>query len=251
AVDGPSGRCRSGRMDACPCVEADRAARHAHDSRRPVSAPHASCVAQLGDGRRHHRRPPGHRPERPRPVRFLTLPPEHDGRMRISGEAGQHTMSAAGRLSSARPVHAPAGDGCATTDAEAGMSTTAGGSGSPIRVAVIGFGAAGMYFHSPFVAATPGLRLTTIVTSDAARAAQAQSEYPEVTIRAKAADLWTAGDVDLVVVAAPNVAHVPLAVAAIEAGIPVVVDKPLAVTAGEARRLVAFARDRKVPLTVY
>ncbi len=131
------------------------------------------------------------------------------------------------------------------------MSTTAGGSGSPIRVAVIGFGAAGMYFHSPFVAATPGLRLTTIVTSDAARAAQAQSEYPEVTIRAKAAELWTAGDVDLVIVAAPNVAHVPLAMAAIEAGIPVVVDKPLAVTSAEARRLVAFARDRNVPLAVY
>jgi scyllo-inositol 2-dehydrogenase (NADP+) len=131
------------------------------------------------------------------------------------------------------------------------MSTSTPGSGSPIRVAVIGFGAAGMYFHAPFVAATPGLRLTTIVTSDPARAAQARSEYPGVTIRPKAADLWTAGDIDLVVVAAPNAAHVPLATAAIEAGIPVVVDKPLAVTAADARKLVAFARERRVPLTVY
>src|SRR5690606_40170739 len=58
-------------------------------------------------------------------------------------------------------------------------------------------------------------------------------------------------DVDLVVVAAPNVAHVPLAARAIEAGIPVVVDKPLAVTSIEARQLAALARDKGVPLTVY
>ena len=122
---------------------------------------------------------------------------------------------------------------------------------SGFRTAIIGFGAAGSLFHAPFVAATPGLRLSTIVTRDAARAAQARAEYPDVTIRATADELWAAGDVDLVIVAAPNVAHVPLATAAIEAGIPVVVDKPLAVTSAEARQLVALARDRGVPLTVY
>ena len=50
-----------------------------------------------------------------------------------------------------------------------------------------------------------------------------------------------AGELDLVVVASPNRTHVPLARAALEAGLPVVVDKPLAATAAEAAALVEAA----------
>ena len=57
--------------------------------------------------------------------------------------------------------------------------------------------------------------------------------------------------VDLVVVATANVAHVPLARAAIEAGIAVMVDKPLATSAAEGRDLVARAARAGVPLTVF
>jgi predicted dehydrogenase len=52
-------------------------------------------------------------------------------------------------------------------------------------------------------------------------------------------------------VAAANRAHVPLARSSIEAGLPVVVDKPLAPTAEEGRSLVREARDRGVLLTVF
>jgi len=124
--------------------------------------------------------------------------------------------------------------------------------GSPRRVALIGFGAAGSFFHAPFIASTPGLLLTTIVTRDPARAAQARAEYPGVVIRERPADVWAASaEVDLVVVAAPNSAHVSLATEAVQAGLPVVVDKPIAVTSAEARRLVALARERNVMLTVF
>jgi predicted dehydrogenase len=123
---------------------------------------------------------------------------------------------------------------------------------SPLRVALIGFGAAGTYFHAPFIAATPGLRLTTVVTGDPGRAAQVRAEYPDVVVRQRAADVWTARDeFDLVVVAAPNAAHVSLATEAIHAGLPVVVDKPLAVTSAEARGLITLARERNVMMTVF
>jgi scyllo-inositol 2-dehydrogenase (NADP+) len=132
------------------------------------------------------------------------------------------------------------------------MTTADRTDGSPRRVALIGFGAAGSFFHAPFIASTPGLRLTTIVTRDAARAAQASAEYPGVVIRERPADVWAgSAEVDLVVVAAPNSAHVSLAAEAIQAGLPVVVDKPIAVTSAEARRLVALARERNVMLTVF
>ena len=69
---------------------------------------------------------------------------------------------------------------------------------------------------------------------------------------ASADELWAApGELDLVVVAAPNRAHVPLARAAIGAGLAVVVDKPLAPTAAEGRALADEARAAGVVLSVF
>ncbi|MEA2436665.1 MAG: hypothetical protein QOF65_1221, partial [Thermoleophilaceae bacterium] len=45
-----------------------------------------------------------------------------------------------------------------------------------MRVTVIGYGLAGSVFHAPLVAATDGLEVATIVTSDAERSAQAQRD---------------------------------------------------------------------------
>jgi scyllo-inositol 2-dehydrogenase (NADP+) len=124
--------------------------------------------------------------------------------------------------------------------------------GAEIRVGLIGFGLAGAVFHAPLVAATRGLRLAAVVTSDPERSRRAQSGYPGVTVYESAERLWERSDaLDLVVVASPNHTHVPLALAALEAGLPVVVDKPLAPTAAEGRRLVEEARRRGLLLTAF
>jgi predicted dehydrogenase len=121
-----------------------------------------------------------------------------------------------------------------------------------LRVAVVGFGLAGATFHAPLVAATPGLRIAAVVTGDPERGRRAGEEHPGARVVADAPALWALRDeLDVVVVAAPNRAHVPVALAAIEHGLAVVVDKPLAVTAGEAERVVAAARAAGVPLTVF
>ena len=52
----------------------------------------------------------------------------------------------------------------------------------PFRVGIIGYGLAGAVFHAPLVAATPGLQLSAIVTSNEERRAQAARRYPEVEI---------------------------------------------------------------------
>ncbi|CAM5710460.1 Inositol 2-dehydrogenase/D-chiro-inositol 3-dehydrogenase [Streptomyces glaucescens] len=57
--------------------------------------------------------------------------------------------------------------------------------------------------------------------------------------------------IDLIVIASPNKTHVPLATAALEAGLPVVVDKPVAGTAAEARGLAALAAGRGLLLSVF
>jgi predicted dehydrogenase len=120
------------------------------------------------------------------------------------------------------------------------------------RVAIIGYGLAGRVFHAPLVASTPGLEVAAIVTADRGRVAQAQQDHPDAEILPDADALFAADDhLDLVVVATPNDAHVALAQRSIEAGVAVVVDKPLAPTAAEGRRLIERARAAGVLLTVF
>ncbi|MDX6581939.1 MAG: hypothetical protein QOI10_1123 [Solirubrobacterales bacterium] len=120
------------------------------------------------------------------------------------------------------------------------------------RVALIGFGLAGSVFHAPLIAATPGLALTTVVTGDSERAARARREYPGVRVEPDAEAVWErAAEHHLAVIATANQAHAELASRAIDAGLAVVVDKPLAPTSAEARALVERARDREVLLTVF
>lgn len=120
----------------------------------------------------------------------------------------------------------------------------------PLRTGLLGYGIAGRVFHAPLIAATAGLELSAVVTADPARRAQAQAAHPGVALPRTAEELFTL-DLDLVVVATPNRTHVPLALAATEAGVPVVVDKPFAPTAADARRVLQAARQRGVPLTVF
>lgn len=132
-------------------------------------------------------------------------------------------------------------------------SGSSSGSGSPLRVALIGYGLAGSVFHAPLIAATEGLVLDTVVTSNPERQEQARAEFGDgLRFAASADDLWARADeLDLVVIASPNKTHVSLATAALKAGLPVVVDKPIAGTAAEARELAALAEERGLLLSVF
>jgi predicted dehydrogenase len=122
----------------------------------------------------------------------------------------------------------------------------------PIRVALLGYGLAGAVFHAPLIASVEGLELAAIVTHAEERRARARRDHPNAALLDSPEEVWErVGDLDLVVVAAANRAHVPLARSSIEAGLAVVVDKPLAASAGESRSLVRDARERGVMLTVF
>jgi predicted dehydrogenase len=122
----------------------------------------------------------------------------------------------------------------------------------PIRVGLVGYGLAGSVFHAPLVAAARGLRLTAIVTSNDDRRRQAMRDHPGVDIVPTAdALIAAAGKIDLVVIASPNRTHVPLATAALRAGLHVVVDKPFAPTAAAARLVIEEAKKYQRVLTVF
>lgn len=121
-----------------------------------------------------------------------------------------------------------------------------------IRVAIIGYGLGGRSFHARVIAATPGMRLAAIVTGNPERQRLAKTEHPEARVVDTPGELFQdPAGIDLVVISTPNRTHVPLALQAIGLGLAVVIDKPLAPSSAEARRLADEARRRGVFLTVY
>jgi scyllo-inositol 2-dehydrogenase (NADP+) len=98
----------------------------------------------------------------------------------------------------------------------------------------------------------PGLELASVVTSNEERASAARSAHPRAEILPSAEELFSAAaEHDLVVVAAPNRHHASLGLAAVEAGLHLVVDKPLAASSEDGRRLADAARASSVVASVF
>jgi scyllo-inositol 2-dehydrogenase (NADP+) len=117
-----------------------------------------------------------------------------------------------------------------------------------VRVGLVGFGFAGRVFHANVIEAVEGLELATIVqrTGDSAAAA-----FPQVKIVRSVEEMLADATIRLVVVATPNTTHLSIARQCLLAGREVVVDKPIALSSGEAAELVQLARTEKRLLSVY
>ena len=121
-----------------------------------------------------------------------------------------------------------------------------------IRTAVAGFGLSGSVFHAPLLASNPAYSLDVVSTSDAGRKSAAAARYPGALIVDTPAEILArAGDLDLLVLGTPPATHYPLAKAALEAGLDVVVDKPFTVRSAEGEELIALAARLGRVLTVF
>jgi len=117
-----------------------------------------------------------------------------------------------------------------------------------LPVALVGYGYVGKTFHAPLIAATPGLALRTVVSSDPAKVA---ADLPAVQV---VTDLETAladPGIQVVVIATPNALHAPQAIAALRAGKHVVVDKPFALDPPQAGQMAKAADDADRLLAVF
>jgi len=118
---------------------------------------------------------------------------------------------------------------------------------APLNVALLGYGFASKTFHAPLLTHVPGLRLTHIVSSDSAKV---RKDY-DVTVLAKPEDAFALPEIDLIVLATPNITHFDLAHKALSAGKHVVVDKPFTNTVAEAAELITLARSRQRVLSIF
>ena len=117
------------------------------------------------------------------------------------------------------------------------------------RVGLIGYGLAGRNFHAPLLQAA-GFFIGAIATRSIEKRGLAHDEFPLATMLASAEEL-VEEDLDLVVVASTNEVHASQARLAIDAGIPVVVDKPMGLDYYETLALFDYADARGVPITVF
>jgi predicted dehydrogenase len=85
----------------------------------------------------------------------------------------------------------------------------------PFKVALVGYGFVGKAFHAPLIAATPGLLLHTVVSSDPAKVL---ADHPAVKVAPDLDAALADPEIDLVVIATPDPLHAPQAHAALDAG---------------------------------
>jgi predicted dehydrogenase len=117
-----------------------------------------------------------------------------------------------------------------------------------LRVGLAGLGSMGRN-HLRLLRARDDLRLVAVADPlpdalDAATNPTGAQGFAEPLAMVSEADL------DAMVIAAPTMAHLPIALAAIERGVAVLVEKPLAASSDEALAIVHAARERGVPVQV-
>lgn len=111
----------------------------------------------------------------------------------------------------------------------------------PVRLGLIGYGNMGAHHAGQLQAGDiPGLQLVAVAESTPAR----RPNLPGVKVFAEPVALLQSGLVDAVLIATPHPTHVELALAALKAGLHVLLEKPVAVHKADAQRLVTAARRR-------
>lgn len=116
------------------------------------------------------------------------------------------------------------------------------------RVALIGYGLAGKVFHAPLISAADGLELAAVVTS---RHAEVATDYPSAQVLPTFEHALSDPSINLVVLASPDHLHAAQALAALDAGKHVVIDKPFAPTLSEARAVAAKASSKQLMLSIF
>ena len=110
----------------------------------------------------------------------------------------------------------------------------------PLRAGVIGLGWAGQQ-HLDAYAADPGVELVAIAAMEEHLLERFGAQYQVPGRHRDYRDMLAAEQLDVVSVATPTFLHAPIAIAALEAGVDVLCEKPMAESAEAAARMVEAA----------
>lgn len=117
-----------------------------------------------------------------------------------------------------------------------------------VRLAVLGCGAVAQIHHLPAISASELAEAAVVVDADAARARTVAERFG---VPASATDWREALDgIDAAVIALPNSLHAPVAVDLLRRGVPVLVEKPMALSVAECDEMIAAAEAGGATLAV-
>ena len=117
-----------------------------------------------------------------------------------------------------------------------------------IITGIASFGMSGKVFHAPLLNIHKGFHLKTIVERSKN---EASALYPEVEIVSEFDTLLQDKEIELVIINTPDPSHYEMALAAIQAGKHVVVEKPFTQTLKQANSLIEAAMQKGVMLSVF
>jgi len=106
-----------------------------------------------------------------------------------------------------------------------------------VRVGVVGTSWWADLMHLPGLSRHPRAELLALCGRSRDRAEALAEKYGVPQVFTDYRDLITHGNLQALVIATPDDLHYPIAMAALDAGLHVLCEKPLALTAGEARAL--------------
>lgn len=112
----------------------------------------------------------------------------------------------------------------------------------PLRVGLIGCGNIAQLVHLPILSRQPNVQLVAIAEPDPHRRQEASKHAPAAAACVSYQELLAMPEVQAVVICVPNALHVEVAVAALEQGKPVYLEKPLAMNLDDGRRVLTAWR---------
>src|ERR1700674_51026 len=118
-----------------------------------------------------------------------------------------------------------------------------------VKIGIIGYGYWGPNLVRNF-AETPGAEVAAVADLDMAKLAILQRRYPAIKVTTDFQDLLRDTSIDVIAVATPVSTHFELGMAALKAGKHLWLEKPMAETALQARKLVDEADRRQLALIV-
>ena len=121
--------------------------------------------------------------------------------------------------------------------------------GNNINIGVIGYGYWGPNLVRNF-AEIPSVQVTKVSDFKPELLAKAQARYPTIQVTTDCQDIFTDPKIDAVVIATPVSTHFDLALAALQAGKHVLVEKPMTTSSEQAKRLIEEAEKRNLVLMV-
>jgi myo-inositol 2-dehydrogenase/D-chiro-inositol 1-dehydrogenase len=112
---------------------------------------------------------------------------------------------------------------------------------APLRIGVIGYGLFGR-LHARSIGTAPDGVLAAIAARGDESAARATADHPRLRIHRDYRELLARDDLDMVTVATPNHLHAELAIAALDAGKHVLLEKPMATSLADCDRILDAER---------